>query len=160
VLRLSFFQGHPCFFLLREKRKNVSSVQPDQVPAEAQAGTQPGTGPTTSDNRSQFTPWAAWLPASARPPPHPPVVSLPRPPPRDGMPPVPSSRPGAAPRGICGPRWCLKQAQPSPLSSVADGAGAPAHRSAEQPHRPLAAMHRRGAWGAPWVCDRIEYVLY
>ena len=40
----------------------------------------------------------------------------------------------------------------SPLSSVADGAGAPAHRSAEQPDRPLGGAMRRGAVALTGIC--------
>ena len=80
-----------------------------------------------------------WLPANGRPPPCPrsvplPAMACPAAPPRDQ---APRRRGSVGREGLSSGR--------SPLSSVADGAGAPAHRSAEQPDRPLAAAHRRGA---------------
>jgi hypothetical protein len=87
-----------------------------------------------------------WLPANGRPPPCPrllplPAMACPAAPPRDQGP----SRGGSVGReGLSSGR--------SPLSSVADGAGAPAHHSAEQPYRPLGGAVRRGAVALTGIC--------
>ena len=87
-----------------------------------------------------------WLPANGRPPPCPrllplPAMACPAAPPRDQGP----RRGGSVGReGLSSGR--------SPLSSVADGAGAPAHHSAEQPYRPLGGAVRRGAVALAGIC--------
>ena len=87
-----------------------------------------------------------WLPANGRPPPCPRLLPLPAmaclaAPPRHQGP----RREGSVGReGLSSGR--------SPLSSVADGAGAPAHHSAEQPYRPLGGAVRRGAVALAGIC--------
>ena len=87
-----------------------------------------------------------WLPANGRPPPCPHLLPLPA----MACPAAPPRHQGPRRGGSVG-REGLSSGR-SPLSSVADGAGAPAHHSAEQPYRPLGGAVRRGAVALAGIC--------